>query len=39
MTDSTTMSAATPSAIPATDSADMNEMKPLRLLERRPLRV
>ena len=33
------MSAATPSAMPATDKAEMNEMKPLRLPDRRPLRV
>ncbi len=39
ITDSTVISAATPSAMPATDSAEMNEMKPLRRPPRRPERV
>jgi hypothetical protein len=39
MTESTTISAATPSAMPATDSAAMNDMKPLRWPAPRPLRV
>ena len=39
ITDSTTISAATPNAMPATESAAMKEMKPLRWPTPRPLRV
>ena len=35
----TMMSAATPSAMPATDSVEMKEMKPFFLPARLPLRV
>ena len=38
ITDSTTISAATPSAMPSIDAAEMNEMKPLRRVPR-PARV
>ncbi len=36
---STTMRAITPSAMPAIDAAEMNEMKALRRRTRRPARV
>ena len=39
ITESTVISAATPSAMPATDMAEMNEMKPSRRPARRPARV
>ncbi len=39
MTESTMMSAATPSAIDATDIAEMKERKPSRRRPRRPARV
>ena len=39
ITDSTTIRAITPSAIPAIEMPEMKEMKPLRRRARRPARV